>query len=311
MVDPQSPLTQPDGPLPPVDLTNCDREPVHAPAAIQPFGAVLVARRSDRRITHASDNLSHWIGLDARAAIGRDLAAVVGPERADEIGARAAGGGLEGNPFPVGPLPTGAPAGTVHLTAHTAGEHLIVTAEPAAGATGAADLALMKHAIERLRVSDGVPDLCARLAEEVRMLTGFDRVMVYRFHPDHSGEVVAEAARAGLPAYLGLNYPAADIPAPAREIYKKVWVRVIPDAAAPAVPLVPPGTGAGSVDLTHCPLRAVSPIHVEYLTNMGVTATMSLSLLSGTELWGLVACHHYSPRRLPGDTRTVCEVVAQ
>lgn len=144
-------------------------------------------------------------------------------------------------------------------------------------------------------------------------MTGFDRVMVYRFHPDHSGEVVAEAVRAGLPTYLGLNYPTADIPVPAREIYKKVWVRVIPDIAAPPVPLVSAATDEGPIDLTHCPLRAVSPIHVEDLTNMGVTATMSLSLLRGTEtvLWGLVACHQYSPRRLPGGTRQACELVAQ
>lgn len=299
-------------PSTPVDLTSCDREPVHAPNAIQPFGAVLVARRSDLRVTHASANLDLWAGVDVHASIGGDLADIIGSERANEVGRLATDGRLKGNPFSLGTISTGAPARPVHLSAHTAGEHLIVTAEPAEGDTGATELAALKHAIERLRVPGRLLDLCGRLAEEVRRLTGFDRVMVYRFHPDHSGEVVAESVRAGFPTYLGLNYPAADIPVPAREIYKKVWVRVIPDVAAPPVPLVS-ATDEGPIDLTHCPLRAVSPIHVEYLTNMGVTATMSLSLLRGTEteLWGLVACHHYSPRRLPGGTRQACELVAQ
>jgi serine phosphatase RsbU (regulator of sigma subunit) len=138
-------------------------------------------------------------------------------------------------------------------------------------------------------------------ARAVRDLTGFDRVMVYRYDEDYNGEVVAESKRADLNSFLGLHYPSTDIPAQARALYEKSWLRLISDVGytpAPLVPTTAPGSGT-PLDLTHATLRSVSPIHVEYLQNMGVHASMSISLLRHGRLWGLIACHHYAGPHLP------------
>ncbi|MGY1683445.1 SpoIIE family protein phosphatase [Geodermatophilus sp. SYSU D01176] len=147
-------------------------------------------------------------------------------------------------------------------------------------------------------------------AQAVRELTGFDRVMVYRYDADCNGEVVAEAKAPGLNSFLGLHYPASDIPAQARALYEKNWLRLISDVDYRPVPLRPvlvPSTGA-PLDLTLATLRSVSPVHVEYLHNMGVRASMSISLLRDDRLWGLIACHHYSgPHAPPFATRAAAE----
>jgi light-regulated signal transduction histidine kinase (bacteriophytochrome) len=141
----------------------------------------------------------------------------------------------------------------------------------------------------------------------VRGLTGFDRVMVYRFDPDWNGEVVAEERRDDLEPFLGLHFPASDIPAQARALYLRNWLRLIPDARYAPVPLVPernPHDGR-PLDLGASTLRSVSPVHLEYLANMGVIASMSVSLVDRGRLWGLIACHHYAgPHRpTPGRPR--------
>jgi two-component system, chemotaxis family, sensor kinase Cph1 len=147
-------------------------------------------------------------------------------------------------------------------------------------------------------------------AQAVRELTGFDRVMVYRYDADYNGEVVAEAKAEELNSFLGLHYPASDIPAQARALYEKNWIRLISDVGYRPVPLRPalvPSTGL-PLDMTFSTLRSVSPIHVEYLQNMGVRASMSVSLLRDDRLWGLIACHHYSgPHAPPYATRAAAE----
>ena len=137
--------------------------------------------------------------------------------------------------------------------------------------------------------------------------------MVYRFLPDDSGEVVAEDAREDLESFLGLHYPASDIPQQARELYRRNWIRTIPDInylAAPLTPPLNPRTGM-TVDMSHCALRSVSPIHVEYLRNMGVCASMSASIVCQEKLWGMLVLHHYSPHYVAADLRVACETFAQ
>ena len=137
--------------------------------------------------------------------------------------------------------------------------------------------------------------------------------MVYRFLPDDSGVVAAEDARAGLESFLGLHYPASDIPKQARELYRRNWIRSIPDIDYTAAPLVPDRNArvAGPIDMSHCALRSVSSIHVEYLRNMGVRASMSASIVVQDRLWGMLVLHHYSPRHVPADLRIACEMFAQ
>ncbi len=124
-------------------------------------------------------------------------------------------------------------------------------------------------------------------------MTGFDRVMVYRFAQDDSGEVIAESTHAGVESFLGLHYPASDIPRQARGLYERNWLRIIPDVEAVPSPIQPTLDSAGKpLDLSQSVLRSVSPIHIEYLENMGVRASMSVSILREGRLWGLFACHH-------------------
>lgn len=166
----------------------------------------------------------------------------------------------------------------------------------------------------RLQKTTTLQEFLQLACEEVRTLTGFDRVMAYRFHEDLHGEVVAEAREVSLEPFLGLHYPAEDIPAPAREIFKRIWVRPVPDVAGELVELVPltnPDTGR-ALDMTQCALRGPSIMYTEYLRNMGVSSVLTLAIRRGEQLWGLIACHGYSaPVYLPFQLRAACELFAQ
>jgi light-regulated signal transduction histidine kinase (bacteriophytochrome) len=197
------------------------------------------------------------------------------------------------------------------IAIHFSHGQVVIEAEPSAGehsdATG-----VVRSMIARLDQSADVISFFREGARQVRGLTGFDRVMVYRFAADGSGEVVAEACRPGIGTFLGLHYPASDIPAQARELYKRNLLRIISDVDAVPVPIIPPRDETGQpLDLSLSLLRSVSPIHIEYLRNMGVGASMSISILVEGRLWGLFACHHYSARSLSFERRSVSELFAQ
>src|SRR5262249_4980448 len=146
-------------------------------------------------------------------------------------------------------------------------------------------------------------------ARQLRALTGFDRVMVYRFANDGSGEVVGEAAAEGIGSFLGLHYPSSDIPQQARQLYLRTPFRIIADIEAEPVPILPKRDETGEpIDLSLSVLRSVSRIHIEYLRNMGVAASLSVSIIVEGRLWGLFACHHYSPRCPSFEKRTLAEL---
>ena len=159
-----------------------------------------------------------------------------------------------------------------------------------------------------------LPALAQAVAEQMRALTGFDRVWVYKFHEDWHGEIIAEARDAGIETWLGMHYPASDIPAQARALFLRHWLRMIVDLEFVPVPLVPrdePRSGR-PLDMGGTVLRSVSPIHVEYLRNMGVRASLVISLVKGGKLWGLISGHHYAaPKFVPYATRMLCEFLAQ
>ena len=289
-----------------VDLTTCDREPIHIPGAIQPHG-VLLALDTGHRVRMVSANCTGLLGVRPEEAVGRALADLVGEDDARSVTDREADG-LPGTPIVVSGV-------EVDVRVHRSGERLVVELEP----LGAGDLtALTYHsargAMGRLSSAGSVADLARHLAREVRELTGFDRVMVYRFDGDWNGEVIAEDRREELNPFLGLHYPATDIPAQARRLYTVNWTRLIADVGYTPVPLHPvfdSDTGQ-PLDLSFATLRSVSPIHLEYLSNMGVTASMSISIVVDDRLWGLVACHHYSgPHRPSHDARAAAEFLGQ
>jgi chemotaxis family two-component system sensor kinase Cph1 len=193
----------------------------------------------------------------------------------------------------------------VDVVVHRADALLVTEWEPVPGAEQtAAWHRRVPSVLQRLSATATLDELTEALAAAVRTLTGFDRVMVYRFDADWNGEVVAEDRREDLEPFLGLRYPASDIPAQARALYATNWLRLIPDATYRPVPLEPdrnPLTGT-PLDLSGSMLRSVSPVHLEYLRNMGVVASMSVSLIDGGQLWGLIACHHYSGPHRPSYT---------
>ncbi|MEZ0166097.1 SpoIIE family protein phosphatase [Kineococcus sp. LSe6-4] len=295
-----------------VDLTTCESEPIHVPGAIQPHGLLLALDGRDHRVVVASENTAGLLGRAPGSVLGADLAELLGADvaarvlqaqeddnREEALHARLVLGGAEVD---------------VDVVVHVSGERTVVEVEPVGPDAAPVSYRATRGAIARLAGTSGIEALCRRLAREARTVLGFDRVMVYRFDAQWNGEVVAEDHRPGLEPFLGLRYPASDIPAQARRLYALNWTRLIADAEYRPVrlePLVDPGTGA-PLDLSHSVLRSVSPIHLEYLHNMGVTASMSISLIVDGRLWGLVACHHYSGPHRPGyDARSAAEFLGQ
>jgi light-regulated signal transduction histidine kinase (bacteriophytochrome) len=189
----------------------------------------------------------------------------------------------------------------------------VLELEPIGAGNRSLEFAALNPVVAALEGAGSLTAFCQLASEEIRSLTGFDRVMVYRFAPNYDGEVIAEARREDIEPFLGLHYPASDIPQQARELYRRNWTRIIPDVSYVPVPLVPvanPLTGR-FLDLSHAGLRSVSPLHIEYLHNMGVGASMSISIIKEGKLWGLFACHHLSPRLVDYAVRGACEFLGR
>ena len=268
-------------------LRRCETEPIHTPGAVQAHGVLLVTDADDV-VTVVSRDLS-LLGTEPRRALGRRLDDVLGPELA---AGRAR--------FPTGePFSAPGPAGAeLDVVANHAGAGLLVELE-APSEVDVRERSGIVAMIRRLQSASSVDALLATVVAQVRELTGFDRVMAYRFDDEWNGTVVAEAAAEGIGSFLGLRYPASDIPPQARALYLRNRVRLIPDVAAPSVPLVALRPSNDPLDLSDSTLRAVSPVHLEYLRNMGVRASGSAALVVDGRLWGLVACHHYDGPRRP------------
>jgi len=291
------------------DLSNCEREQIHLAGSIQPHGALLVLREPGQVVIQASVNAASFLGLPYEL-VGRPVEAIEG-DLAGAIGPHV--------DLPLlGSLPLAVrcaigPARRVfdvvlHRPPHGG---LVVELEHAGPAVDRSRQ--VEDVLRRILLASSLRALCDETARIFRDLTGYDRVMVYRFDEEGHGEVLSEEREAHLEAFLGNRYPATDIPQIARRLYERNRVRVLVDINYTPVPLVPellPDTGQ-PLDMSLCGLRSVSPIHVQYLKNMGVGATLVVSLMVGGRLWGLVSCHHYVPRVVPFETRTVCELLAE
>ncbi len=293
----------------PPDPSECEREPIHVPGAIQPHGALLGLNEPALDIVLHSANAAEMLGL-ALEPLGRNLTELLESSTVEALRRALAADAQDANPLAM-TLRGGRPA---HGIVHRSGGLLILEVEPAGEDALAFTLAyrrLIRH-FTRLRQAATVQEVCDAAAREVRELTGYDRVMVYRFDERANGQVVAESRAAELEPYLGLHYPASDIPAQARRLYVANPLRIIVDADYRPVPLVPAANPLDGrpLDLSFATLRSVSPVHCEYLRNMGVRGSMSISLLKEGELWGLVACHHRQPLLVPYGVRLVGEFLA-
>ncbi|POF30982.1 HWE histidine kinase domain-containing protein [Roseibium marinum] len=293
-----------------VDLTNCDREPIHQLGRVQSYGA-LIAVSSDWIIQHASMNLHEILGVQHEDALGRPLNEIIVAEGFTRIrdNLRA----VE-NPqgaarlFGVVMRESGK---TFDVSVHQSGSHLIVEFEPKLSTRGRDVLSEVYPQIAALRRNRDLHLLARDAARGLQELTGFDSVMVYQFQPDHSGKVIAEQRLDGQVKYDGMMFPASDIPVQARTLYKRSLLRLIADVND-AGSRITPGRGLDGtpLDLSLAVTRSVSPIHIEYLRNMGVEASMSVSIMKDGELWGLFACHHNSPRYIDYERRTAVEMFA-
>jgi len=289
------------------DLSNCEREQIHLAGSIQPHGALLVVSEPDYVIIQASANAATF--LNVSKALGTCLADLEGDlllqilPHVNDV--------LHKMPIAVR-CRIGTPTAEFDGLLHRPPEGgLVIELEPAGPML---DLyGPVEAALQLIRTSSSLRGLCDETARIFRDLTGYDRVMVYRFDDDGHGEIFAEERRPELEAYLGNWYPASDIPQIARRLYERNRVRLLVDVEYSPVPLTPrmsPMTGR-DLDMSLCSLRSMSPIHVQYLKNMGVCATLVISILVSGRLWGLIACHHYVPRLVQFQVRAACELLAE
>jgi light-regulated signal transduction histidine kinase (bacteriophytochrome) len=290
------------------DLSNCEREQIHLAGSIQPHGALLLVRETDFAVLLESANAAGFLNIPGPLT-GRRL---------DQLGGDLLARLLPWLDAPLHQVPAtfrcrlGEPAADYDAVMHRPpGGGLVIELERSGPPVDLS--AAIEAALKDILGAYSLRALGDETARIFRDLAGYDRVMVYRFDDDGHGEVFAERRRAGLEAYLGNRYPASDIPQIARRLYERNRVRVLVDAGYQPVPLIPARSpvNGGELDMSLCFLRSMSPIHVQYMQNMGVSATLVASLVVGGRLWGLVACHHYKPLLPHIEVRTACELLAE
>lgn len=291
-----------------VDLTSCDREPIHHIGSVQPIG-FLLALTSDWRISRMSANSADFLGLPIKQLLSAPLRDVFQPAAVHTIRNQLA---LLNSPDAVErsfcvQLQNNGP--NYDLAIHKSGELIIIEAEPSVPAGDLNAGAMVRSMLGRM---NGQANPMIEAARLMQALTGFDRVMIYRFHPDGSGEVIAERVRSGLEPFLGLRYPAEDIPRQARALLVRNPVRILVDVDAEPSPLVPSHDGFNiPLDLSMSTLRAHSTMCIKFLQNMGVGATLTVSLVRDGQLWGLISCHHMSARHVGFEQRTTAELFGE
>jgi len=301
-----------------VNLTNCDREPIHIPNYIQPQGLLLALAEPDLRITRVSENAPEILGMPAIELLNRPLADFIGSDRDELI--ESIRGCLDYSFEHINPLNLSIASaeglvcpfnGIVHRA--PSGE-IVLELEPVKVESKSDFFQFYRHikvTLAKMQTTQNLAALCDLVVQEMRELTGFDRVMIYRFNEGGDGTVIAESKQDDLEAFLGMHYPDSDIPKQAKYLYTLNWLRLIPDVNYQQIGLVSNDETIEPLDMSYCGLRAVSPLHIEYLKNMGVVASMSVSLIQQQKLWGLIACHHLTPKLVPYEIRTVCEFLGQ
>jgi diguanylate cyclase (GGDEF)-like protein/PAS domain S-box-containing protein len=295
-------------------LKRCENEPIQFIASIQNDG-VLLAVDASAVVCTASANLSDVFEVDALQALGRKIGQVIGHAAWQVITAL---GPLAQHQPPVPlilPIVRDSKTGEQQAFVHQAGPYLVIEVEGHAHSHATRQIqfdATARVLSALLSDTPDIPTYADQLAHQVRSLTNFDRVMVYQFDHQWNGVVIAESSDHRLGMFLGHHFPASDIPEPARRLYAKNLVRMLADRATPSVPLLQfQGSETPTLDLSFSVLRSMSPVHLIYLKNMDVTATAAVSLLQHGRLWGLVVCHHRTPKRLPLMLRDSLELIAR
>jgi chemotaxis family two-component system sensor kinase Cph1 len=304
------------------DLSNCERELIHLAGSVQPHGVLLAVQEQTLRIVQVSANVQALLGSAPENLLRQPLAELGGDIdaclRTVDLGPH------QTEPAPLHcTLPVAGRLRAFEGTVHRAREGLLlIEIEPVGdGATGAetVDISggelteMLSGAVQRFSAATSIGTLADAAVRSFRDMLGYDRVMVYKFDPDGHGKIIAEARHPRLESLLGHHYPASDIPQRARELYLRNRLRVLVDVHyQPALlqPRLVPGSN-DELDMSMCYLRSMSPLHLQYLKNMGVTATLVVSLVREGRLWGLIACHHDTPRNLRFDVRSAADLLAE
>lgn len=291
-----------------VNLTNCEFEPIHIPGSIQPHGFLLGINSSSWKIDFCSGNISEYIPAEYKSVLGAAFKVVFGEKQEEEIKEYISKNLLLSST----PLKLDLLGNAFLCTIHKSNETYILEAEPSIEIEKKlADVYdQTSQFLSYMNETHTLQELCDMVAKGTRDITGYDRVMIYRFDKDYNGEVFAESVRDDLEPFLGLHYPHTDIPVQARALYMQNLLRLIVDINYKPVPLytVDDGNDSKNLDLSLSILRSTSPIHVQYLQNMGVGATLTISLIHQKKLWGLIACHHYSPKNLTPEMRLAAKL---
>ncbi|KAK0332339.1 hypothetical protein LTR94_025298, partial [Friedmanniomyces endolithicus] len=295
-----------------IDLTGCEREPIHIPQSIQPHGFLLLADPQGLAVEKGAGDIetlsgqANWLGAPVSTVlgdlIGRRLRDMASSQTEGFAGRWRAANRLEYDVV----AHYAAPGPNASQTKGSlAPRRMIIEVEQSSqqARLGVELIARLDQAGAAFEKTGTIQTLCERAAEAFRALTGFDRVMIYRFLDDEAGQVVAESLSVGAASFLNHHFPASDIPRQARALYLRNPVRVIPDSRYVAQPLRPLKPGAEPLDMSDCALRSVSPVHLQYLSNMGVRASASVSIIVDDVLWGLVACHSSAPQLLAYELR--------
>ncbi len=315
-LDPLAHSVEGDQPL--ANHDRCAQEQVQIIGRIQSHGLLFALSEPDLIVRQVSANVSIELGIAPEDVLGYSFGIVLGARQFETFQSQL----LDGSLIAATPVRLRARNGILetHCIAHRQHEALIVELEFLAGAHSLGTLNIDAHIripLLRLEAASDIPELSRLAASEIRKLSGFDRVMVYRFDEHWNGEVIAEAMGDSPVSYYGLRFPASDIPPQVRRLFLLNPLRTIADVASAPAPVVPeiwpdsgPLTGK-PLDLTNSILRSASPVHIEYLRNMAVKSSMTVSIIVGNRLWGMIACHGSAPHRVDHSTRSVCRLIAQ
>jgi two-component system, chemotaxis family, sensor kinase Cph1 len=287
-------------------LSDCDREPIHIPGSIQPHGVMLVADSTSLMVCAIAGDAGKMLGV--ASGVNKPLADFVGRENA-QLATKVTKTAIR-RAF-IGTIQK-ADRAEIDITAHISGDYLVLELEPKTGPnkSSAELLGALESASGGFDQATTLEALCKVAAIEFRKLIGYDRIMVYRFLDEGAGTVLAEDRRPGLHSFMNHHFPASDIPQQARALYVRNLLRVIPDVSYVAAPLQPEWRAGEALDMSDSILRSVSPIHLQYLRNMGVAASASVSVVKDGVLWGLIACHNETSRAIPYELRAACRTLA-
>ena len=296
-----------------VDLSNCDRELIQYSGAVQPHTALIAVLEPELKVVQLSANTPELIGFAPDDLLDRPLADLLGAAQMEQLRRRLARETLVNVP-PVHVLRAEISGKHFHVFAHRIDPLLLLEWEAIHSELPAVDLySQVPTTIARLQTAPTLQSFFEEAVREISEITGFDRVMAYEFLPDGSGRVTAEVVSPGLEPYLGLHYPASDIPQPARRLFSLTWLRHLPNVDYTPAPLIPAANPIthGPLDLSYVAGRHVSVMYSQYLQNMGVKATMVMTLLKNGQLWGLISCmNHAAPMHVPYESRMACEFLA-